>query len=131
MRTIFHLTVLMMLVGLAGCSSTEQDWQAAQKRNTYSAYEQFLREHPDSEYAQTANARIAAMEKGWRETGARMKAEFAQAVGNLKKGMTVTEVSKVIGRSFGTLVPVTGKVTLPNGYWFTFLDGKLDDWRKE
>ena len=47
---------------------------------------------------------------------------------NLRKGMTVDEVSATLGITFG-LTPISGKVIFPNGHSVSFLDGRLTDWK--
>jgi len=43
---------------LAGCSRVKDDWKAAQSADTAEAYQDFLQQHPDSEFAVQAQARI-------------------------------------------------------------------------
>lgn len=56
-----HLTIILSVVVsllLSGCATTKGNWQKATKINTSEAYEEFLRKHPESEFATTAKERI-------------------------------------------------------------------------
>ena len=61
--------VMLMAVGfvLAGCSRVGDDWKAAQAADTTEAYQDFLRQHPDSEYGVPAQERIKqlAEDRDW------------------------------------------------------------------
>lgn len=52
---------------LAGCSRVGEDWKAAQAADTTEAYQDFLRQHPDSEYGVPAQERIKqlAEDRDW------------------------------------------------------------------
>jgi len=54
------LTVLLggMLLGLAGCNRVANDWKTAQAADTTEAYQQFVQQHQDSEFAEKAQARM-------------------------------------------------------------------------
>jgi uncharacterized protein YceK len=60
MRRIFGQLILFISVLLAasGCASVQSRWETAESQNTREAYEQFLKEHPDGEYAQRARSAI-------------------------------------------------------------------------
>jgi outer membrane protein assembly factor BamD (BamD/ComL family) len=47
---------------LAGCSQAASDWKQADSQNTVAGYQQFLQQHPDSEHANAARERVAAMQ---------------------------------------------------------------------
>jgi cell division septation protein DedD len=57
---------------LAGCSRVKDDWRAAQSADTSEAYQDFLQQHPDSEYAVQAQARLKqlAEERDWQQAAA-------------------------------------------------------------
>lgn len=57
---------------LAGCSRVKDDWHAAQSADTSEAYQDFLQQHPDSEYAVQAQARLKqlAEERDWQQAAA-------------------------------------------------------------
>lgn len=46
------------LLGLAGCNRVDSDWKTAQAADTTEAYQQFLQQHQDSEFATQAQARM-------------------------------------------------------------------------
>ena len=48
---------------LFACATTGRDWEKAQSTNTVSAYETFLGQHPESDYAGDAKNRIAGLKK--------------------------------------------------------------------
>lgn len=50
------LCVAMLCV--AGCSRVSSDWKAAQQADTSEAYQEFLHQHPDSEFTGQAQARV-------------------------------------------------------------------------
>ena len=52
---------------LVGCSRVGEDWKAAQAADTTEAYQDFLRQHPDSEYGVPAQERIKqlAEDRDW------------------------------------------------------------------
>ncbi len=54
------LLVLLTAVtlGITGCSHVGDDWKAAQAADTTEAYQDFLRQHPDSEFGVPAQERI-------------------------------------------------------------------------
>ena len=54
-------------VALAGCSRVGEDWKAAQAADTTEAYQDFLRQHPDSEFGVPAQERIKqlAEDRDW------------------------------------------------------------------
>jgi hypothetical protein len=65
-----HIALLAVLVacGLAaGCSHVGSDWKAAQAADTTEAYQDFLRQHPDSEFGVQAQERVKqlAEERDW------------------------------------------------------------------
>lgn len=54
---------------LAACSVEQQDWRAAEAAGTIEAYGQFIEQHPGSELATQARARVAELseERDWKE----------------------------------------------------------------
>lgn len=60
------LVILFLLVLAAGCSTSEKDWQKAEKLNTIEAYEAFLQKHPQGQLADSARQEIEELE--WRRT---------------------------------------------------------------
>jgi cell division septation protein DedD len=68
-----HIVLLALLTavsfGIAGCSHVGDDWKAAQAADTTEAYQDFLRQHPDSEYGVPAQERIKqlAEDRDWQQ----------------------------------------------------------------
>ena len=68
-----HIVLLALLTavtfGVAGCSHVGDDWKAAQAADTAEAYQDFLRQHPDSEYGVPAQERIKqlAEDRDWQQ----------------------------------------------------------------
>jgi cell division septation protein DedD len=66
-----HLGLVVMLaavtIALAGCSRVGEDWKAAQAADTSEAYQDFLRQHPDSEFGVPAQERLKqlAEDRDW------------------------------------------------------------------
>jgi cell division protein FtsN len=54
---------------IAGCSHVGEDWKAAQAADTTEAYQDFLRQHPDSEYGVAAQERVRqlAEDRDWQQ----------------------------------------------------------------
>src|SRR6267378_2221430 len=65
----------------AGCSREQQDWRSAEAADTREAYGRFVEQHPDSELAAQARARLAqiAEERDWVEAGTVATAEAYRA----------------------------------------------------
>lgn len=63
------ITVLALLA--AGCGREQQDWRSAEAADTSEAYGRFIEQHPDSELAVQARARLAqlAEERDWTQAG--------------------------------------------------------------
>ncbi|HVN98707.1 MAG TPA: SPOR domain-containing protein [Steroidobacteraceae bacterium] len=59
--------LMAVTVALAGCSRVGEDWKAAQAADTTEAYQDFLRQHPDSEFGVPAQERIKqlAEDRDW------------------------------------------------------------------
>jgi cell division septation protein DedD len=54
---------------IAGCSHVGEDWKAAQAADSTEAYQDFLRQHPDSEYGVAAQERVRqlAEDRDWQQ----------------------------------------------------------------
>jgi hypothetical protein len=61
------LCVAMLCV--TGCSRVSSDWKAAQQADTSEAYQEFLHQHPDSEFTGQAQARVKqlAEDRDWQQ----------------------------------------------------------------
>lgn len=55
------LAVISVLV-IIGCATMKGDWQNAEKQNTVQSYQEFLREHPDSEFSLEAIRKVEELE---------------------------------------------------------------------
>lgn len=68
-----HIVLLALLTavtfGVAGCSHVAEDWKAAQGADTAEGYQDFLRQHPDSEFGVNAQERIKqlAEDRDWQQ----------------------------------------------------------------
>jgi hypothetical protein len=64
--------VASALLAVGGCSRVGGDWKAAQAADTSEAYQDFLHQHPDSEYTVPAQARIKQLseDKDWQAASA-------------------------------------------------------------
>jgi cell division septation protein DedD len=66
-----HIGLIAMLTAvtivIAGCSRVGEDWKAAQSADTTEAYQDFLRQHPDSEFGVPAQERLKqlAEDRDW------------------------------------------------------------------
>ena len=72
MITFRAATAALLVVGLAlaACSGEQQDWRSAEGADTTEAYARFIEQHPDSELASQARARLSqlAVERDWQRT---------------------------------------------------------------
>ena len=59
--------LLLVTIALGGCSRVGEDWKAAQAADTTEAYQDFLRQHPDSEFGVPAQERVKqlAEDRDW------------------------------------------------------------------
>jgi len=67
-----RLALVALLATLAaGCSREQQDWRSAEAADTSEAYARFVEQHPESELASQARARIEqlAEERDWAHAG--------------------------------------------------------------
>lgn len=68
-RAAGPIAAASILVLLAACSRTQQDWRVAQQAGTSQSYEVFAQRHPDSELAGVARQRVAQLveEAAWQQ----------------------------------------------------------------
>jgi phage protein D len=61
--------VLVCAMALSGCSRVADDWRAAQTADSAEAFQEFMQQHPGSEYAVQAQERIKqlAEERDWQQ----------------------------------------------------------------
>ena len=61
--------VAAVLIGLAGCSRQQSDWQKTREANSVEAYEQFLKKYPSGEFTAQAQARLKELdeERDWQK----------------------------------------------------------------
>jgi cell division protein FtsN len=73
--------IAVLATAAAGCSREQQDWRSAEAADTREAYGRFVEQHPDSELAAQARARLAqlAEERDWVEAGIVATAEAYRA----------------------------------------------------
>ncbi len=68
-----HIGSIVLLTAvtfaIAGCSRVASDWKAAQTADTTEAYQDFLRQHPDSEFGVAAQERVRqlAEDRDWQQ----------------------------------------------------------------
>ena len=74
-----HLLVALAVAAL-GCSSPSGDWETAVKLNTVEAYEQYLSQHPTSDSASVARARLVDLR--WQQAQAEGIPELYQELLN-------------------------------------------------
>ncbi len=60
---------LVLLLGLAGCSRQQSDWEKTRAANTTDSYEQFLKKYPSGEFTAQAQARVKELyeERDWQK----------------------------------------------------------------
>ena len=58
-----------LLLGVAGCSRQQSDWEKTRAANTTDAYEQFLKKYPSGEFTAQAQARVKELyeERDWQK----------------------------------------------------------------
>src|SRR5579863_10187964 len=68
---------LALLATLCACSSEQQDWRSAEGADTSEAWGRFIEQHPDSELATQARARIARLseQRDWQHADRAATAE--------------------------------------------------------
>jgi cell division protein FtsN len=68
-KKIFLVLSLAALLGIAGCSRQQSDWQKTRETNTSEAYEQFLKKYPSGEFTAQAQARVKELyeERDWQK----------------------------------------------------------------
>jgi cell division protein FtsN len=60
---------LALLLGIAGCSRQQSDWEKTRAANTTDSYEQFIKKYPSGEFTAQAQARVKELyeERDWQK----------------------------------------------------------------
>jgi cell division septation protein DedD len=68
-RKVFLVLSMTALLGLAGCSRQQSDWEKTRTTNTTDAYELFLKKYPSGEFTAQAQARVKELyeERDWQK----------------------------------------------------------------
>ena len=58
-----------LLLGIAGCSRQQSDWEKTRAANTTDSYEQFIKKYPNGEFTAQAQARVKELyeERDWQK----------------------------------------------------------------
>jgi cell division protein FtsN len=62
-KKLLLVCVSVALIGLAGCSRQQSDWQKTREANSVESYEQFLKKYPSGEFTAQAQARLKDLEE--------------------------------------------------------------------
>jgi cell division protein FtsN len=62
-KKILVLCLSVVLIGFAGCSRQQSDWQKTREANSVEAYDQFLKKYPSGEFTAQAQARLKDLEE--------------------------------------------------------------------
>jgi SPOR domain len=84
----------VLIIGLAGCSRQQSDWQKTRESNTPEAYEQFLKKYPSGEFTPQAQARLKELydDRDWQKARDADTPEAYQAYLNqYPEGQSATE----------------------------------------
>jgi outer membrane protein assembly factor BamD (BamD/ComL family) len=60
--SIRSIHIIVCAITFVGCATTEADWREAQERGTRDAYEQFLKQHPRTEFSPQAKQSIEKLD---------------------------------------------------------------------
>lgn len=91
--TLEYLLISFVALVLSGCATTKRDWQEANRQGTVLAYEQFLKNHPNTEEANEARRLLRELEAD-RENTDWSKAETANTIGDYEKFLIKHSKSK-------------------------------------
>lgn len=66
-KKVFWVLPLVVVLGVAGCSRQQSDWEKTRAANTTDAYEVFLKKYPSGEFSAQAQARVKELyeERDW------------------------------------------------------------------
>jgi cell division septation protein DedD len=62
-KKLLLVCLSVVLIGFAGCSRQQSDWQKTRESNSVEAYEQFLKKYPSGEFTAQAQARLKDLEE--------------------------------------------------------------------
>jgi cell division septation protein DedD len=68
-KKVIWVLSLVAVLGLAGCSRQQSDWEKTRAANTTDAYEVFLKKYPSGEFSAQAQARVKELyeERDWQK----------------------------------------------------------------
>ena len=79
------LSLVLLGSVLLGCASTTDDFKRAQDKDTIVAYQEFVRQHPNSEYTNIAKKRIMEIQKEKEEKSEQAKQSRLEAIAKIRK----------------------------------------------
>ena len=67
-KAVIGLSIALLL-GIAGCSRQQSDWEKTRAANTTDSYEQFIKKYPNGEFTAQAQARVKELyeESDWQK----------------------------------------------------------------
>jgi cell division protein FtsN len=67
-KAVIGLSIALLL-GIAGCSRQQSDWEKTRAANTTDSYEQFIKKYPNGEFTAQAEARVKELyeERDWQK----------------------------------------------------------------
>jgi cell division protein FtsN len=109
---VFLVLSLTAVLGLAGCSRQQSDWEKTRTANTTDAYELFLKKYPRGEFTAQAQARVKELyeERDWQKARDTDTLEAYQAFLKQYPEGKWTEEARIRVENF-TLASVPGSTT--------------------
>jgi cell division protein FtsN len=109
---VFLVLSLTAVLGLAGCSRQQSDWEKTRTANTTDAYELFLKKYPSGEFTAQAQARVKELyeERDWQKARDTDTLEAYQAFLKLYPEGKWTEEARIRVENF-TLASVPASTT--------------------
>ena len=117
MKTIMNKALIglgfALLLGMAGCSRQQSDWEKARAANTTDSYEQFIKKYPSGEFTAQAQARVKELyeEGDWQKA---RDADTQEAFAHLQMRR---------GRDARPACPIS-----PTGAWPRFRPNRTASW---
>jgi cell division protein FtsN len=111
-QKVFLVLSLTVVLGLAGCSRQQSDWEKTRTANTTDAYELFLKKYPSGEFTAQARARVKELyeERDWQKARDTDTLEGYQAFLKQYPEGKWTEEARIRVENF-TLASVPGSTT--------------------